>query len=155
MTPRALFTWLARAEVVTWTLLLVGMALKYVTRTTELGVRVFGLAHGIVFLAFVLVTLVLWVDQRWRLRDAVLVAAAGVPPYATLWAERRVERLGLAPTRWRLGVGGDEPATVAERAVATGLARPAAAVLVAAVAVGLTTAALLVIGPPPVPGRGA
>ena len=95
MNPRTLFTWLARAEVVTWTLLLIGMALKYVTRTTELGVSVFGLVHGVVFLAFVLVTVVLWVDQRWPLREVVLVLACAIPPFATLYAERRVERLQL------------------------------------------------------------
>lgn len=155
MTPRTLFTWLARAEVVTWTLLLLGMALKYVTRTTELGVSVFGLVHGVVFLAYVLVTLVLWVDQRWRLREVALVLACGVPPFATLYAERRVERLELAPDRWRLRAGGDAAVSVPERVVATALARPVAAAVVAAGAVGVVTAALLAIGPPPVPGSGA
>lgn len=155
MTPRTLFTWLARAEVVTWTLLLIGMALKYVTRTTELGVSVFGLVHGVVFLAFVLVTVVLWVDQRWPLREVVLVLACAIPPFATLYAERRVERLQLAPSRWRLRVGGDEAASVPERAVAAALARPVAAALVGALAVGTATLVLLLIGPPPVPGNGA
>ena len=155
MTPRTLFTWLARAEVVTWSLLLLGMALKYVTRTTELGVSVFGLVHGVVFLAYVLVTLVLWVDQRWPVREVVLVLACGIPPFATLFAERRVERLGLAPRRWRLGAVGEAPVTVPERVVASALARPVAAALVAAGAVGIATAALLAIGPPPVPGSGA
>ena len=84
MNPRTLFTWLARAEVVTWTLLLIGMALKYVTRTTELGVSVFGLVHGVVFLAFVLVTVVLWVDQRWPLREVVLVLACAIPPLSLI-----------------------------------------------------------------------
>ena len=153
MTPRTLFTWLARAEVVTWTLLLLGMALKYVTRTTELGVSVFGLVHGVMFLAYVLVTLVLWVDQRWRLREVALVLACGVPPFATLYAERRVERLELAPDRWRLRAGGDEAASVPERAVAAALARPVAAALVGALAVGTATLVLLLIGPPPVPGK--
>ncbi|WP_392543335.1 DUF3817 domain-containing protein [Oryzobacter telluris] len=155
MTPRTLFTWLARAEVVTWTLLLIGMWLKYLTRATDLGVRVFGLAHGVVFLGWVLVVVVLWVDQRWRLREVAAALVAGVVPFATLWAERRVDRLGLAPRSWRLAPGATAPRTVPERVVAAALQRPAAALVLAAVAVGLTTAALLVIGPPPVPGSGA
>jgi integral membrane protein len=155
MTPRTLFSWLARAEAVTWTLLLVGMALKYVTRTTELGVRVFGLAHGVVFLAFVLVAVLLWVDQRWSFRRLLAVLAAAVLPYATLWVERRLERGELAGERWRLAPGGDTPRTGAERVVAAGLAKPAGAVLVAMAVVGLATFALLVVGPPPVPGSGA
>lgn len=152
MTPRTLFTWLARAEVITWTLLLIGMWLKYLTRATDLGVRVSGLAHGVVFLAYVLAVLVLWVDQRWRLREVVAALAAGVVPFATLWAERRVERAGLAPRHWRLGPGGQAASSVPERVVGAALARPATASVVAAAGVGLMTAALLVIGPPPTPG---
>lgn len=155
MTPRTLFTWLARAEAVTWTLLLIGMWLKYLTRATDLGVRVFGLAHGVVFLAFLLAVVVLWVDQRWRLADGAIALVAGIVPFATLWVERRVERHGLAPQRWRLSPDGDAARTVPERVVAAALARPALALVAAVVAVGLTTAVLLVVGPPPVPGNGA
>ena len=42
-----------------------------------------------------------------------------------------------------------------ERAVAAALARPVAAALVGALAVGTATLVLLLIGPPPVPGNGA
>ena len=69
MSPRTLYRRLALAEMVTWALLLTGMFLKYVTKTTDLGVRVFGLVHGVVFIAFCLVTLLLWVNQRWTVRD--------------------------------------------------------------------------------------
>jgi len=155
MTPRTLFSWLARAEAVTWTLLLVGMALKYVTHTTELGVRVFGLVHGVVFLAFVLVALVLRVDQRWQPRATALVLGAAVLPFATLWVERAVESGRLAGGTWRLAPGGDGPRTASEHLVAAALVRPAAAFLLAATAVGVTTVALLAIGPPQLPGRGA
>ena len=155
MTPRTMFTWLARAEVVTWTLLLFGMGLKYLTRATDLGVRVFGLAHGVVFLAYVLLALVLWVDQRWRLRQAVTVLAAGVVPFATVWVERWVTQTQLVTARWRLAPEGDAARTAPERAVAAALSRPTAAVLLAATLVGVTTLALLVIGPPPVPRQGA
>ncbi len=155
MTPRTLFTWLARAEVVTWTLLLLGMALKYLTRATDLGVRVFGLVHGVVFLAYVLLALLLWVDQRWRLRHGVTVLAAGILPFATLWVERWVTRTHLVTPRWRLAPEGDAARTPPERVVAAALSRPTAAVLLAAALVGVTTLALLVVGPPPVPGQGA
>ena len=155
MTPRTMFTWLARAEVVTWTLLLFGMGLKYLTRATDLGVRVFGLVHGVVFLAYVLLALVLWVDQRWRLRQVVAVIAAGVVPFATLWVERGATRARLVTGRWRLAPEGDAARTAPERLVAAALSRPTAAALLAATLVGVTTLALLVVGPPPVPGQGA
>ncbi len=36
MSPRSLFLRLSQAEAVSWTLLILGMVLKYVTRTTDL-----------------------------------------------------------------------------------------------------------------------
>ena len=98
MTPRTLYRRLAAAEVVTWALLLLGMVLKYVTKTTELGVKVFGLAHGVVFIAYCLVTLLLWVNQRWTAREGVLGLLGAVPPFLTVWWERRL----VAASRRRL-----------------------------------------------------
>ena len=148
MTPRTLFPALARAEVVSWALLLLGMFLKYVTGTTELGVEVFGLVHGVVFLAYVLVTALVWVDQRWSPRTGVLALAAGVPPFATVWVERYVERRGLLGHEWRLRPGGERPGHVGEHVLARALARPVAATVVGAAAVVVATAVLLLVGPP-------
>ena len=148
MTPRTLFPALARLEAVTWALLIVGMFLKYVTRTTELGVAVFGLAHGVAFVAYVLVTLVVWVDQRWPLRVAVGALVAGVLPFATLWVERRVERRGLVGHDWRLRPGGEAPDHVGEQVLARALARPVVATVAGGVTVVLVTAVLLAVGPP-------
>ena len=53
MTPKKLFNFFAVAEAITWALLLFGMFLKYVTQTTEVGVRIGGGIHGFVFLCFV------------------------------------------------------------------------------------------------------
>ncbi len=153
MTPRTLYRRIAAAEVVTWALLLLGMVLKYVTRTTDLGVRVFGLAHGVVFIAFCLVTVLLWVNQRWTLREAALGLLSAVPPFLTIWWERRLERRGRLEGGWRLGRDGEEPVGLAERVVATLLARPAVAVGVGVAAVVTLTALALVAGPP-VPKQG-
>src|SRR3954463_16833934 len=94
MTPRTLYRRVALAEVVTWALLLLGMVLKYGTRTTELGVKVFGLVHGVVFIAFCLVTVLLWVDQRWTAREGLFGLLSAIPPFLTVWWERRLERPG-------------------------------------------------------------
>ncbi|MBC9822585.1 DUF3817 domain-containing protein [Terrabacter sp. MAHUQ-38] len=148
MTPRTLYRRIALAEVVTWALLLLGMVLKYVTRTTELGVKVFGLAHGVVFIAYCLITLVLWVTQRWTAREGLLGLLSAVPPFLTVWWERRLERRGRLDGGWRLGRGGDTPSNPAERVVAALLARPAVAVGVGVVAVVALTGVALVVGPP-------
>jgi len=148
MTPRALYRRLALAEVVTWALLLLGMVLKYVTRTTELGVKVFGLVHGVVFIAFCLVTVLLWVNQRWTARDGLLGVLSAVPPFLTVWWERRLERRGVLDGGWRLGRDGETPTTPAERVVAALLARPAVAVGVGVIAVLALTGVALAVGPP-------
>ncbi|HET7799271.1 MAG TPA: DUF3817 domain-containing protein [Humibacillus xanthopallidus] len=148
MSPRTLYRRIAAAEVVTWALLLLGMFLKYVTRTTDLAVTVFGLVHGVVFIAFCLVTLLLWVNQRWTLREAALGLLSAVPPFLTVWWERRLERRGRLEGGWRLGRGGDAPQNPAERVVAALLARPAVAVAVGLVAVAGLTGLALVLGPP-------
>ncbi|MCE1177943.1 MAG: DUF3817 domain-containing protein [Micrococcales bacterium] len=146
MSPIALFRRVALAEVITWALLIVGMVLKYVTHTTDLGVRVFGLVHGVVFLAFVLATLALWVDRRWSAGQALLGLASSVPPFMTLPFERWAEARGLLADRWRLA--SEAPATLAERIVAWALRSPVLAALAAGLAIGLTTAFLLWVGPP-------
>ena len=148
MPPRTLYRRLAAAEVVTWALLLLGMVLKYVTKTTELGVKVFGLAHGVVFITYCLVTLLLWVNQRWTAREGVLGLLSAVPPFLTVWWEHRLERRGRLEGGWRLGRDGETPSNPAERAVAALLTRPLVAVGVGVVAVLALTGVALVVGPP-------
>lgn len=145
--PRRLYGILAAAEMVTWTLLIAGMVATYLLDAGPLPVRVGGSVHGFVFLAYVLVTLVVAVDQRWPVRDLVLGLASAVVPYATVPFERSAERRGLLGDRWRLLAPGaaDGPAG---RLVAAGLRRPVLAVLVALVGVVVVFAVLLALGPP-------
>jgi integral membrane protein len=148
MTPRTLYRRLALAEVVTWALLLVGMFLKYVTATTELGVKVFGMVHGVVFIAFALATVLVAVNQRWGVKDTVLGLAAAVPPFLTVWFERRQERRGTLDGDWRLGHGDARPENPLERVLHTLMARPAVAVAAGLVAVAGLTGLALLVGPP-------
>lgn len=147
LSPRRLFMTVATAEAVTWTLLLIGMFLKYVTGTTELGVRVGGMLHGIVFIAYVLVTVLVWVDQRWPAKQGLLALASAVPPLLTLWAERRLDRDGRLPGTWRLRAK-RAAVTPFERAVSGALRRPGPLALGLVAAVAVLTATALAVGPP-------
>src|SRR4051812_15131668 len=102
MSPLHLFRRVAIAEAVTWALLLTGMFLKYVTETTDLGVRVFGMVHGVVFIAYSLTTVLVAVDQRWSRGRLLLGLAASVPPFMTVPFDRYAERRGLLASVWRL-----------------------------------------------------
>lgn len=146
MTPVRLYRLVARAEAVTWALLLLGMFLKYVTETTELGVRVFGMLHGVVFIAYGLVTVLMWIDQRWSLGRLVLGLAAAIPPFLTIPFESYAERRGLLDEQWRLRT--DAPAGVLERLAAWLVRRPGQGLAVGAVAVVALTGVALLVGPP-------
>ena len=89
-----LFAVVAIVEAVTWTGLLVGMFLKYVTETTELGVYVFGRLHGAAFVLYVIVTAVAAIRLRWGWKAAVLAGVAAIPPLATLPLEVGLRRRG-------------------------------------------------------------
>ncbi len=146
MSPRRLYRGVAVAEAITWALLLTGMFLKYVTQTTELGVQVFGMVHGVVFIAYCLATVLLWVDQKWPLGRLVLGLLAAVPPFATVPFERHAERSGLLGADWRLR--SEAPRGVLEQLTAWLLRRPAQGVLVGLVAVAGLTGVALLVGPP-------
>ncbi|MCD6640981.1 MAG: DUF3817 domain-containing protein [Nocardioides sp.] len=146
MTPVRLYRLVARAEALTWALLLAGMFLKYVTETTDLAVRVFGMLHGVVFIAYGLVTVLLWLDQRWSFGRLVLGLASAVPPFATVPFESYAERRGMLGEQWRLR--GEAPSTALERAAAWLVRRPGQGAAVGAVAVAALTGVALVIGPP-------
>lgn len=146
--PLRLFRTVAVAEAVTWGLLLAGMFLKYVTETTDVAVSIFGMAHGVVFIAYVLTTLVVWVDQRWSPVRGVLGLAAAVPPFLTVWFDRATEGRGLLDDRWRLADASATQAGPAEQAVAGLLRRPARAALGGVVAVAALTGVALAVGPP-------
>ena len=101
-TPSRLYRVLAFAEMVTWTLLIVGMLLKYVLDVTDVLVRIGGGLHGFTFLCYLVVTVLVAIDQRWRLRDVVLGIGSAVIPFMTVPFERSAMRRGLLGDSWRL-----------------------------------------------------
>ncbi|MGX6600736.1 DUF3817 domain-containing protein [Micromonosporaceae bacterium Da 78-11] len=82
----------AVAEAFSWTGLLVGMYLKRVSHTTDLGVWLFGRIHGVLFVAFLLATLWVARSERWSLGRTALAALSSIPPLTTLLFERWVTR---------------------------------------------------------------
>ena len=74
--------------------LLIGMVVKYVVVFDDIGVRIFGPIHGVLFLAYVVAGVVAARTLRWDTRTLVLALAASIPPLATLWFERWAQRTG-------------------------------------------------------------
>lgn len=146
MSPRLLFRRVAIAEAITWALLLAGMFLKYVTETTELGVRVFGMVHGVVFVAYCVTTVLVAVDQRWSAGRTLLGLAAAVPPFFTVLFDRYAERRGALADTWWLRDA--EPTGLVQRTAAWLLRNPRRGVLSGLVAVAALTGLALLVGPP-------
>lgn len=151
MNPLVLFRRVAVAEAITWVLLLIGMFFKYAGSsvfgyTTELGVRLAGPLHGVVFVAYCVTTVVVAVDQRWSRGRTLLGLLASVPPLATLWFDRYAEARGALAREWRLVA--QAPVTAPDRVVAPLLRRPLVGLVVAVVVVAVLTALALLVGPP-------
>ena len=91
------FRAVAVAEAVSWVLLLAGMFVKWVLKTTEVGVQLAGPVHGVVFLAYVATTLLAWRVLRWSPRTVFLALLASLPPLCTVWFERWAQRTGQLP----------------------------------------------------------
>ena len=145
-TPSHLYRALALAEWVTWTLLLAGMFVKYVLEAGEWLVRIGGGLHGFTFLSYAVVTVLVAVDQRWRLRDLLLGLGSAIIPYMTVPFERSALRRGLLGTSWRLRE--EAGRTVPERIVGLALRRPLLAGVITLIAVAIVFSVLLSLGPP-------
>jgi integral membrane protein len=96
---RTIFRTLAIAEAASWALLLAAMFCKWILESEpfgleEGGVPKAGMLHGIVFVLYILATLVSASVFRWNLKTLVLGLAASIPPLFTIWFETWADRTG-------------------------------------------------------------
>lgn len=74
-------------EGVSFLLLLgVAMPLKYIWGEPQ-AVRVVGMAHGVLFLAYLAATLQATLEYEWSWKRATLVAVASLVPFGTFYAD--------------------------------------------------------------------
>ena len=88
------FLVIAVVEALTWLGLLIGMYFKWIAKTGELGVKVFGPIHGGVFVAYLVVALLTSRIQKWSLWTTAAALGASVPPFFTFWFEMWAKRTG-------------------------------------------------------------
>ena len=92
-TKSALFRWVAILEAASWVGLLIGMYFKYLgTPRTEIGVRVFGMAHGLIFIAFVITAVLAGMAYRWGPGTWLLGLLGSILPLCSviflMWVDR-------------------------------------------------------------------
>ena len=95
LNTRMIFTVVARIEALTWLGLLIGMFLKHVTETTDLGVWLFGRVHGFAFLLYFFVAVFSGLRLRWPWWASVLAVLASIPPLVTFPLELWYRKMGL------------------------------------------------------------
>jgi integral membrane protein len=93
------FRLVALTEAVSWVGLLVGMYFKYLgTPRTEIGVKVFGMVHGLVFIAFVITALLAGIAYKWGVLTWLLALLGSIVPLGSviflIWADRTA-KLGV------------------------------------------------------------
>ncbi len=147
LTPQRLYGFLATAEMFTWGLLLLGMALKY-GNISDKFVPVFGGIHGLTFISYCVVTCFIWVNQRWSFGRGLLGLASAFIPFCTVPFERSAMRAGLLDGGWRLAAGGDDPHGFVETVQAWCLRHPLPAVILGIVFIVVVFTVLLMLGPP-------
>jgi integral membrane protein len=96
------FRVVALLEAVSWVGLLVGMYFKYLgSPRTEIGVKVFGMAHGLIFIGFVVAGVLTGMAVKWATGTWLLALLASIVPLCSviflIWADR-TGRLGVRPT---------------------------------------------------------
>jgi integral membrane protein len=97
--PVAPFRAVAVTEAVSWAGLLVGMLFKYLVVGNAIGVHVFGPIHGVVFLAYVALALVVRARLAWDGRTTLLALLASIPPFGSVVFERWATRTGRLDER--------------------------------------------------------
>ena len=102
-----IFAWVTGTGLIV--LVFVGMPLKYFFGQPQV-VAVVGVAHGFLYMAYIVFTLLLAERCRWKPLDALVILICGTIPIASFLAERRVTarvREGRSPfAPAEAGVGG-------------------------------------------------
>ncbi|PWC06141.1 DUF3817 domain-containing protein [Mycetocola zhujimingii] len=152
VSPRLFYRTLAFAEAVTWTLLILGLLMKYVWvpgEVGDLGVRVGGTIHGFVFLAYAMTAVLVGLNQRWSIGLIALGVVTAVVPYATIPFDLWADRTGRLNGEWRR-TETDHPGdkTWIDRLLRWFLNHPVILIVLFVVALVVIFATLLLVGPP-------
>lgn len=89
-----LFRVAAVAEAFSWLGLLIGMFFKYVVHAGQGGVPILGMVHGVVFVVYLVATVIAAVMLRWRPWTIVFALLSSVPPLFTWFFEKWALRAG-------------------------------------------------------------
>lgn len=147
MTPRRLFRIFALAEFITWALLITGLTLRALGVNPVVTVVTGGI-HGFIFLCYGVVTVFVWVNQRWKFYVGFIGLITTIVPFATLPFEIIIDKKGLLAGGWRLAPGAETPRNWVEHIQAWILRHVGLSVALGVIGVVVVFTVLLILGPP-------
>ncbi|CAM3316307.1 DUF3817 domain-containing protein [Zobellia roscoffensis] len=66
----------------------VTMPLKYLA-DLPMPNKYVGYAHGVLFIAYIILAVVLWMEQKWNIKKAFFILIASLLPFATFYVEKK------------------------------------------------------------------
>jgi integral membrane protein len=99
------FRFVAVAEAISWAALLISMGFKYGPTHNAMGVHIFGMVHGIIFVLFVVLAVLTGRALKWSPLVTALALASSVPPFCTVLFEVLAARAGLLGELSAAGAG--------------------------------------------------
>lgn len=149
MSPRLFYRTVAIAEAITWTLLITSLILKYGFDANPLVTTVAGGIHGFVFITYALTSVLVGVNQRWRVRLISVGVLTAIIPFATIPFDVWLDRRGYLNGAWRTEATEDpRDHTWVSRLLRWMLTHPRTLIGLFAVAVVAIMTVLLILGPP-------
>lgn len=83
------FKWVARGEGISLLILIfLAMPLKYIWENPS-WVRVVGMIHGVLFVAYVAWSIWLYIELKWSIKQLFLVILASIIPFGTFYVEKK------------------------------------------------------------------
>ena len=70
-------------------LLLIAMPLKYIFQMPIL-VKIVGMAHGVLFIAYIILAIILTRLNKWSVKKSILIYLASVVPLGTFYVEKKI-----------------------------------------------------------------
>lgn len=106
------FRFIAVAEAISWAGLLISMFFKYGPTHDAIGVHIFGMVHGVIFIVYVVMAVVTARALKWSATVTVWGLLASIPPFCTAVFEVVMVRMGLLGELSANGTKTPEPLTV-------------------------------------------
>lgn len=69
-------------------LLFIGVPLKYLFNNAWL-VKLLGMPHGILFIAYIIFSLILYKKMKWSNLDFIIILSASLIPFGTFYIDRK------------------------------------------------------------------